>query len=669
MSRIFLQLLNMSLTAGYVILVIFLLRALLRKAPKAYSYALWAVALFRLLCPFSLESGASLLAINPQPLPPAILEESVPRIASGLTLVDQAVNQALTAPSPEGAAAVGTLRFSLEAGALLWLAGFAALLGYGAYSVLRLGRALRSADFKEGNVYEAANIQTPFVFGLLRPKIYLPAGLREPERGYVLCHERVHLRRHDHLFKALAYFTLCLHWFNPLVWLAFFAMSRDMEMSCDERVLREIGGGIKKEYSASLLALAQENRGSAFGPLAFGGCDAGKRIKNVLNYKRPAFWAAAALLAVVAAVGLGLLLNPAGDSAGGPESGGAGGDSAGGLAFPYSLGVSRTEIVEQAPAGVGSLLEEGGAGQIHLPNQAAHELEVELLMTGGRLWRADDPDFVYGGYFQSEENYVGDFELVARLDGEETSRLAVSFPDADACFYGPVELVFQDLEGDGSLEFTLGTWLWSAGKTYNIYRADAAGRLSLVGNIGRYDALEPSIFLEQTEDGSLLLRYWDQVSGQYEDEEQSLEGLAATGTGLPEPPEPGAAEELAVRFLSDERFRGCTPLLWTPAEDGAYGLTGVVLYEDSRENNVCNLAFALDTYFHPLCFAVNEREGQRDFDILEDSQLTYLGEGKVGVSVKRIGTDEIYDYQISYSAGAAEGVGNVHFTASSQLRE
>ena len=159
------------------------------------------------------------------------------------------------------------------------------------------------------------------------------------------------------------------------------------------------------------------------------------------------------------------------------------------------------------------------------------------------------------------------------------------------------------------------------------------------------------------------------IRDRYEDEEQSLEGLAATGTGLPEPPEPGAAEELAVRFLSDERFRGCTPLLWTPAEDGAYGLTGVVLYEDSRENNVCNLAFALDTYFHPLCFAVNEREGQRDFDILEDSQLTYLGEGKVGVSVKRIGTDEIYDYQISYSAGAAEGVGNVHFTASSQLRE
>jgi hypothetical protein len=175
---------------------------------------------------------------------------------------------------------------------------------------LRLKRQLISAKFIEKNIFEAKNLKTPFVLGLIRPKIYLPVGLNVEERSYILLHEQTHIHRKDHIFKALAFLILAIHWFNPLVWIAFMLMSLDMELSCDERVLKEIDEEIKKPYANSLLSLAAGRHILNGSPLAFGEGNIKGRIKNVLNYKKPRFWVIAVSIIIVTAVGIGLMVNP-----------------------------------------------------------------------------------------------------------------------------------------------------------------------------------------------------------------------------------------------------------------------------------------------------------------------------------------------------------------------
>ncbi|MHB8061791.1 MAG: DUF5301 domain-containing protein [Ruminiclostridium sp.] len=308
MEDLFLSVLNMSLTASYVIAAVMLVRLFLKKAPKAISYALWAVAGFRLVFPFSFESVFSLLPFKSAPIPADISMQPIPRVDSGIRVVDNVVSSVFSAGAPT--ASVNPLQLWLAAGAYLWLAGIAVMLVYSVVSIVLLKRRLNGAMLIEDNIYKADNLKTPFVLGLFRPEIYVPAGLSDEEYRYIILHERTHIRRHDHVVKYLAYFILCLHWFNPLVWAAFLLMSADMEMSCDERVLKEMGSETKKAYSMSLLSLAAERRIIGGSPLAFGEGNIKGRIKNILNFKRPAFWVmilsvAAVILAVVC-----LLTNP-----------------------------------------------------------------------------------------------------------------------------------------------------------------------------------------------------------------------------------------------------------------------------------------------------------------------------------------------------------------------
>ena len=308
MDKVFLQLLNMSLTGGIVILFIMLVRLLLKRAPKVFSYALWSVALFRLLCPFSFESVVSLLPVKSQSVPMDIALSPSPRIDSGFAPLDAAVNSFLPAPKPGDS--VNPLQAFLFIGEILWLAGAAALLLGSAISYIRLRLRLKGAVLAEKGVYEVPGLETPFLLGVFRPKIYLPAGLSGEERQYVLCHERTHLKRLDHLVKPLGYFALCLHWFNPLVWAAFFLMETDMELSCDESVLKQMGNGAKKGYSSSLLSMSAKGRVFGGSPLAFGEIRIKARVKNVLRYKKPAFWALLTAIIVVAGTLLGLAGSP-----------------------------------------------------------------------------------------------------------------------------------------------------------------------------------------------------------------------------------------------------------------------------------------------------------------------------------------------------------------------
>ncbi len=330
MENLFFTVVGMSLTGSFVILFVLLARLALRKAPKIFSYALWAVVLFRLLCPFTRDSAFSLL-------PSAQMvyadgrgggTDQVIQIQTGIPSVDRPVNDFLVdhpyqqgqpvvigGDSEENLAPVinqlGPVPDWRTVPAAIWLAGFAVLMGYSLISLLRLRWKLIGAVPLEGerNVRLADHISSPFVLGVIRPKIYLPSGLSEGERDYILLHERTHIRRGDHILRALAWLALAVHWFNPLVWLAFYLAGKDMEMSCDETVLERMGRDIRADYSTSLLRLSQGGRLPA-GPLAFGGSGFQSRIKNVLKYKKPAFWVAPLALVGVLGLWVALATNP-----------------------------------------------------------------------------------------------------------------------------------------------------------------------------------------------------------------------------------------------------------------------------------------------------------------------------------------------------------------------
>ncbi|MBR5701500.1 MAG: M56 family metallopeptidase, partial [Oscillospiraceae bacterium] len=317
MESLFLRVLNMSISAAVVIAVVVLMRLLLRSAPKKWRYLLWSAVGFRLCCPVSFKAVFSLFRLRPSIMNSVggaenavILPQSIPSAAqlavpaasvapAAAPITPAAVPAAVTAaPIP----AVEPVRLWPTLGVVLWLCGLAVMLALGIIRYIRMKRGLADAAALEKGVFATDRIRVPFILGLLPPRVYVPAGLGEEERTYVLAHERVHIRRGDHWIKLLAYLLVAVHWFNPAVWAAFFLMSRDMEMSYDERVLRELGGQAKA-YSRTLLRFAEGRQFPAPAPLGFGESDVKSRIKNALSWKKPKLWITlAAMVLCIAAV-------------------------------------------------------------------------------------------------------------------------------------------------------------------------------------------------------------------------------------------------------------------------------------------------------------------------------------------------------------------------------
>ena len=308
MDSLFLQVLNMSITASYVIVFVIMARLLLKKVPKIFSYALWFVVLFRLVCPFSFESVFSLLPAAAETIPQDIMYSQTPQIHSGIPIIDQGINRVM--PSPVVGASVNPMQIWIALGELVWLAGMAVLFLYSVFTTVKLYRKLRSATSLSGNIYELNDIKTPFVFGIKKPNIYLPVGLSEYEKAYIIKHEQIHIKRFDHIVKLFAFLVVCIHWFNPLVWIAFYLMTQDMELSCDESVIKEMGSDIKKDYSTSLLSLSTGRKMIGGCPITFSQNNTKGRIMNILNYKKPAFWAVLLAIMAVLITGIGLMSNP-----------------------------------------------------------------------------------------------------------------------------------------------------------------------------------------------------------------------------------------------------------------------------------------------------------------------------------------------------------------------
>ena len=312
MDKLFLTVLNMSLTASYVIAFVIAIRLFLKKFPKNFSYLLWIAVLFRLICPFSFDSIVSLIPKNVN-IPQDIAYMPKPEINSGITVIDSAVNNVLPSPPINQIASANPMQIWLAIGEAVWLIGITTLLIYSVITTVKLYSKLRNAKHIKDNIYLVNGFKTPFVFGIIYPKVYLPDRLLESEKSYVLLHEQTHIKRLDHIVKLIFFIATCIHWFNPLAWIAFYLMGEDMELSCDEKVVKQMGSSIKKEYSSSLLSMSTGKRILGGSPIAFGENNTKDRIKNVLNYKKPKFWVIVILIFVIIAVGIGLMTNPKND--------------------------------------------------------------------------------------------------------------------------------------------------------------------------------------------------------------------------------------------------------------------------------------------------------------------------------------------------------------------
>ena len=310
MDDVFLKLVNLSISASWLILAVLVLRVVLKKAPKWVMPLLWGVVALRLVCLFSIESALSLIP-SAETIPSEIVTETREPV-----LYEQATLDIVTNPTLPSAAEVpvGVSRQQAQVDfniySVLWLAGMAALLVHALVSAGKLKRKLATAILLRDNIYESEFVDSPFVFGVVKPNIYLPMHMDEGTAAYVIAHECAHLARRDHWWKVLGYLVLALHWFNPLVWVAYILFCRDIELACDEKVVKGLDGAARADYSQALLSCAAPGRAVAACPLAFGEGNIKTRVKSALHYKKPAFWVAAAAVLAVVIVAVCFLTNP-----------------------------------------------------------------------------------------------------------------------------------------------------------------------------------------------------------------------------------------------------------------------------------------------------------------------------------------------------------------------
>ena len=315
MAAVFLKLLNLSISASWLVLAVLALRLVSKRSPKWMNVLLWGIVALRLMLPFSIESALSLIP-SAETVSPAVVQfDPAPTITSGVSVIDNAVNPALSehfAAAPT--ASVNPLYVWTEIAGWVWLIGLGAMLLYALVSYLRLRRRVSVSLPIQDHIYLCDAISSPFILGVVKPRIYLPSGLDEVQRQNVLAHEQAHLARRDHWWKPLGFALLAVYWFNPVLWLAYTLLCRDIELACDERVIRTMDESAVKTYSTVLLACSMPRKAVITCPLAFGEVGVKERVRNALHYKKPAFWVVAASVAVCIVVAVCFLTNPPTDT-------------------------------------------------------------------------------------------------------------------------------------------------------------------------------------------------------------------------------------------------------------------------------------------------------------------------------------------------------------------
>ncbi len=312
MNEFFLKIINMSISAGWLVLAVLVLRLLLKKAPKWVNVLLWGLVAVRLVFPFSIESIFSLIP-SAETVPMNIEMNVAPAINSGIDAINRAVNPTISnsfAPNPGDS--VNPLQIWIPVSVIFWLLGVTVMLLYTAVSYGRLLRRVRTAVRYRDNIFQSEQVASPFVLGVFRPKIYLPFHLDEQAMTHILAHEQAHIRRKDHWWKPLGFLLLTFHWFNPLLWLAYVLLCRDMELACDERVIKELDNEHRADYTQALVTCSVKRRMVAACPLAFGEVGVKERVKSVMHYRKPTFWIIFVATIVCIATAVCFLTDPKG---------------------------------------------------------------------------------------------------------------------------------------------------------------------------------------------------------------------------------------------------------------------------------------------------------------------------------------------------------------------
>ena len=311
MNELFLKIINMSISASWLILAVLILRLVLKKAPKWVNVLLWGIVAVRLICPLSFESALSLIPSS-ETIPLDIEMAAKPTIDSGVPAINSVVNPVLSsfAPPQHVLTSANPLQIWIPILNIIWLIGVGALLLYTAVSYWRLCRKVDTAVRYKGNIFQSENVSSPFVLGIIKPRIYLPFNMNGQDLEHVVAHEQAHIRRKDHWWKPLGFLLLTIHWFNPLMWLAYVLLCRDIELACDEKVIKELGNEQRADYMQALVACSVNRRMIAACPLAFGEVGVKERVKSVMNYKKPAFWVIIIEVIICVGVAACFLTNP-----------------------------------------------------------------------------------------------------------------------------------------------------------------------------------------------------------------------------------------------------------------------------------------------------------------------------------------------------------------------
>ena len=315
MGDIFLKLLNMSITAGWLIVAVLCIRLIFRKIPKWVNCFLWGAVAIRLLCPFSFESQLCILPgtepVKSSTVVEGEVQEFIPSIESHITIVDNTINPALTkAFAYNESDSAAPLQIITHIAGVVWVCGMVLLIICAAGSMIKLHKLVREAVCLRDNIYICDDVKSPFILGILRPRVYLSSSLGEKEMDYILAHESAHLKRKDHWWKMLGYLLLCIYWFHPLCWAAYAMFCKDIELACDEKLAKNMTLCEKKEYSEVLLSCTRQRRMVMVCPLAFGEVGVKERVKSILNYKKPALWILVAAVALCMILAVCFLTNP-----------------------------------------------------------------------------------------------------------------------------------------------------------------------------------------------------------------------------------------------------------------------------------------------------------------------------------------------------------------------
>ncbi len=440
MSELFLQILNMSITAGWVVTGVLILRFCFRRAPKWITVLLWGLVAVRLLLPFSIESALSLLPSG-ETVPHEILQAEKPHIQSGIPSVNAVVNPFLQdsfAPTPGNS--VNPMQVVTEIAAWVWIVGVAGMMLYFFVSFFLLKRKLREAVLVKENIWACDGVESPFLLGLFRPRIYLPSFLAEEDAAFVIAHEKAHLKRKDHLWKPLGFLLLAVYWFHPLLWVGYILLCKDIELACDEKVLRELGEQSKKPYSNALINCSVSRKWISACPLAFGENGVKARVKSALHYKKPTLWILIGAILVTSLAAVWFLTDP-------PKEG---------EVIP-SEGASSEPVSAETPSS-------GDETSLRYPNEESAE-EVPLDESIVKWFGWQDPAYVKeitleeypGKTFFVGGSWEKSWEI--RMQDEEGEHLLLRANQIAGAY-------FMDLNGDGLRELlircTLGSGIVSS---------------------------------------------------------------------------------------------------------------------------------------------------------------------------------------------------------------